>query len=156
MKITDIVANYIIESSLFEMAFKRKVVVDKVRNFQLQIARHLIIHLYYNVREETKSDLRSEIDTWLNDIDDYRLKNNKKLDGYVYYQLLFIEPLEERVSVEMHINKINVGSNMKPKQGLISIGMLHESVEKVLHAVAYDISNNSLKDIKYYLDNLLT
>ena len=42
MKIMDIVDS-VIESTLFEMAFQRKVIINKLRDFQFQINRHAMV-----------------------------------------------------------------------------------------------------------------
>ena len=154
MKIKDVFANWVSESQLFEMAFKRKVAIDKIRSFQLQIAKHLIKHLYYDVSEETKKHWEQEIDTWLNDIDETRLKKGKTLDGSVYYHHLFTEPLGERSDVTRKIKKINTDVDMKQKEGLIDITKLHENLEKILHDVSYDLFNEKLKNIREYIDNV--
>ena len=154
MKIKDIVTNWLIETDLFEMAFQRKIVINKVRSLQLQISKHLIKCLYYNVPDTTKEHWYKEINTWLSDIDEYRLKNNKTLNGSVYYKLLFREPLGERTDVTRKIKKINTDKTMSYRQGLISIDKLHENIEKVLHQVSYDLSNNKLKGIEEYLEEL--
>lgn len=152
MKIKDILLDWVIETDLFEMAFKRKIVVDKVRDHQIQIARHLIKHLYYDVPEETKRHWAKEIDAWLSTIDDYRLKGGKALDGSVYYELLFKEPLGEREAVVRNIKKINRDDDMNDKQGLVAIDVLHQQLEKILHRVAYDLGNDKLQDIQKYIE----
>lgn len=151
MKIKDIIAHRLIETELFEMAFRRRVVLDKIRSLQLQIAYHLIKHIYYDVPDETKRHWEQEINAWLSTIDDYRLKKGRTLDASVYYYHLFSEPLKERRALVRYITKINQDPKMQAKEGLVSVGHLHERIEGVLHDVSYDLANESLKDISHYL-----
>lgn len=151
MKITDIIVDRIINTDLFEMAYQRKRAIDKISNFQDQIAIHLIKYLYYDMPEETKNHWKAELDAWLESINRVKLKNNKKLDGYQYYKILFTEPLGERVNVEDCVKDINKNSGMKSKQGIIAISELHVKLERIIHKIAYDLSNGKFYSINDYL-----
>ena len=151
MKINDIIMDTIINSRIFEMAYQRKRAIDKISNFQEPIAIHLIKYFYYSASKETKQHWKKELDVWFKSIRRIKLKNNKTLEGNQYYKLLFTEPLGERINVEDIIDDINYDENMKEMSGKMTISELHVKLEKLLHTISYDISNNKFKTINDYL-----
>lgn len=151
MKIADIVTDWIINTELFEMAYQRKAVIGRVRSLQDEIATHLIKHEYYDVSEETKSHWRSEINAWIGRIQKSKLKGNKMLSGSTYYDLLFNEPLGERSDVVGIIRVIDKIDGMGKYNKVGTVDQLHERLEKILHQLSYDISNQRIETIDYYL-----
>lgn len=150
MKIKDIMADWISETELFEMAFARKDAINKIRNLQSQIAKHIVKIVYYDAPEETKLHWKSEVDNWLSIIDQIKLKGGKKLSGDIYYKLLFDEPLGELTDIQgmvKHIDKIN---GMLDYDKIGSLSDVQEECEKMLHMISYDISNNKFEKFHDY------
>jgi len=54
MRIKDLMADWLCDTSLFEMAYQRKKAIEFVSNYQRQIARHIIKYFYYDASDETK------------------------------------------------------------------------------------------------------
>jgi hypothetical protein len=82
MRIFDIIIDKLNETTLFEMAFERKKAKKTVTSLSPQIVKHLIKLFVFN-SPENKTKWISEIDGWLNDIDDIYLKPDTEKLEYV-------------------------------------------------------------------------
>ncbi len=151
MRIKDLMADWLSDTELFEMAYQRKKAIEIVSSHQDQLATHLVKHLCYDVPVETKKHWEAEINAWLLKMHKLKLKNGKKLSGDMYYELLFKEPLGERTDVQGIIDAIDVIDGMDAYDKVMSVPELHERLEKILHTLSYDISNTNIKHIKEYL-----
>lgn len=151
MKFLDNVTDWLSDTSLFEMAYQRKEVINKIRNLQDEIATHLVKHEMYDVPVETKKHWQAEINAWCGKIHKLKLKNGKKLSGDMYYTLLFSEPLGERTDIEGIIDTIDIIDGMDEFDKNLSISELHERLEKIIHKISYDISTGTIKHIRNYL-----
>lgn len=150
MKIKDLIADWLCETEIFEMAYQRKKAIEIVRNHQRQIAKHIIKYLYYDASLETKKHWVAEINAWLATIDEIKLKNGKKLSGDVYYDLLFNEPLGEVTDISGIIKNIDKFEDMKYFNKIGTLSELHVSCEKLLHTISYDLANDKFEDFSYY------
>ena len=154
MRIKDLMVDWLSDTELFEMAFARKDAINKVRNVQSQIARHIIKYFYYDVTEETKKHWVAEIDAWLAIVDDLKLKNGKRLSGDIFYKLLFDEPLGEITDIQGIVKNIDKIPGMRDYDKIGSLTDLHIKCEKVLHAISYDLANDKFEDFLYYANKV--
>lgn len=153
MKIKDIVLDWMLDTVLFEMAYQRKHAIRMLENLHPQIAKHLIKHLHYGVSNETKKHWEAELNAWLGTLNDLVLKGNKRLSGDVYYEHLFTRPLGTLVDVEQRIRTIDKLDGMASHDKVGTSQELHEKLEKILHAISYDLSNDKLEPINHYIEN---
>lgn len=142
MRIFEIITDYLLDSPLFEMAFERKTVVNKVRDISITLSRHLIKYLAFD--DQAKNHWLNEINGYLNMIDDVTLKpNNKKLSGDVYYSLLWDGPLNDGIdSITRKIRSMTRNEYKDCKRSQLSDAQIYETLEKVLHKLSYDMANN--------------
>ena len=144
MKISEIFLDTIASTKLFEMAFERKVAIQKARNLQNQISRHLIKIIMYS-NSEYVNHWCNELNSWLIDISDTILKRtNRPLDSATLMKILFEEPMESVDEVQRKMNKIY---NEYPE---VSID---EPDGRIVHSKLYSMLNNICDDIavdKFY------
>lgn len=152
MKIKDLMADWLSDTELFEMAYQRKKAMEIVSIHQDQIATHLVKHLSYDIPVETKKHWEAEINAWIAKIDKIKLKNGKKLSGDVYYNLLFNEPLGEISDLKGIIKTVNKFDGMDAYNVTNNLNQVHETVEKILHALSYDLSNDKVERIQHYIE----
>lgn len=154
MRIKDLMADWLSDTELFEMAYQRKKAIEIITNYQRQIARHIIKYLYYDVSQETKKHWIAEIDGWLSIVDEIKLKNKKRLSGDVYYKLLFDEPLGEITDIQGIVKNIDKIPGMGDFNKIGSLTELHIKCEKILHAISYDLANDKFSDFLHYADKV--
>jgi len=154
VRITEI-TNYLLDrvcnTTLFEMAHERKLALDVVRGVANQIVFHLI-YLYLYPESPAKNHWKTEINVFLNKIDNLWLKptGRKKLSGKDYYDKLFSEPLEgDIIQLKSRVNKI-IRKEGEPSK-TINLFLLKESLEKIIHDISYDLSNDQFVTIEDYL-----
>ena len=126
------------------MAFERKVAIQKARNLQNQISRHLIKMIMYS-NSEYVNHWYNELNSWLIDISDTTLKRtNRPLDRETLMKILFEEPMESVNEVQRKMNKIY---NEYPEL------TIDEPDGRIVHNKLYNMLNNICDDIavdKFY------
>lgn len=150
MKISEILCNSLINTSLFEMAFNKKVAIDKARNLQNQISRHLVKIVMYS-NSQYVNHWCSEVDSWLHDIQDNKVKGtNKPLQYRDLYNILFIEPLETESDVQ---SKMNRSFKEYPSLHIdeTDARIVNKKLQWVLDAACTDIESSSFESITGYL-----
>lgn len=151
MKIKGIFLDFLNETNLFEMAFERKIAIQKARNLQNQISRH-IIKVYMYSDSDYVNHWYNELNSWFWDIQDTVLKNTKKpLDYHTLMKILFEEPMETVEEVQNKMNKIyREYKDLKIYEpNAIEI---HKQMYSLINDVSNDISNNRFEDIKRYFE----
>lgn len=149
MKISDILVDGLMSTRLFEIAFKKKIAIDNARRLQMQIARHLVkLEMYSN--SEYVNHWTSEVNAWLHDIQDTKLKeNNRPLNEKILYRILLDEPLGTVDDVQSRMNRIY---NEQPKLHIDQPNA--DEISKILawklSRICHDIANTKFKDIKDY------
>ncbi len=100
MKIMEIIDSIFIESSLFEMAFQRKIIINRLRDLQFQINRHAIKIIVWPDAVEVPHWKR-ELTAWGNNLMSMTLRSGKglRLMGFdLPWRLLYQEPFEPLVN----------------------------------------------------------
>lgn len=151
MKIREILLDRIIESKLFEMAFEKKIAMDKARHLQNQIARHMIKIAMYGKSDYVKHWIQ-EVDGWLYDIQDNKLKGtNRPLGGKDLRKILINEPLGTINDVQTKMNRIY---NEYPTLAIDepNVDNISKMITWVLANSCDDIAGSLFKGIRKYLE----
>ena len=133
---------------IYEMAFERKIIFQKIRGLENQINEHLIKVLMF------KDDLNinkhwNDIETWLFTIQDLDFKGTgKKLKEADYFKLLFKEPITDVRNIRYVQNKLR-GTLRRKYNNLERIRTEQEVLERIhdFHVkISKSLSRNSLYD----------
>ena len=150
MKIREIFLDFLNETALFEMAFERKIAIQKARNLQNQIIRHIIKVNMYNNSEHVNHWCK-EINGWLWDIQDNWIKGtNKPLDRDTLFKILCSEPAGSINEVQHKMNR-NYREYPTLQIDEPDSSSIHKNIYTVIDLVCNDIADNNFKDIKDYL-----
>lgn len=104
--------DYIMDFQLFELATKRKDMIDEIRNHQKMLNLHLISIYLMNYQDNWVENWKKEIEGWL--IDLYMESNNLKkrmlITNKDWYDYLYREPFEdsEEKWVSFLIKRVNI------------------------------------------------
>ena len=149
MKIREIFLDFLNKTALFEMAFERKIAIQKARNLQNQIIRHIVKVNMYN-KSGYINHWCKKINGWLWDIQDNWVKGtNMPLDRVTLFKILFSEPAGSIAEVQHKMNRIY------REYPTLQIdepdpGSIHKNIYTVINLVCDDIAGNNFKDIKDY------
>lgn len=90
LKIYKIIINEILDTSLFEHAYRLKHVKSNIISKRTQIARHILKLICYNENENTNHWIK-EIKSWLQDIrlESHNIKNSIIIDKEEFFKLLY-------------------------------------------------------------------
>ena len=135
---------------LLEMAFARKKVIEKVRQFQTQIDSHLILVLTAK-DPQYKDHWKKEINTWLSDISRTKWGGNKLLSGDEYYNMLFKEHFESFDEFKEFVDVTYVYKSPLEIDTDIDLKLVYQDIEKILHDVSFDIANKKFPKIENYV-----
>jgi hypothetical protein len=150
MRITNIILDAIIHSSLFEMAEHRKDILLKIDSKAWLIDSHLLkILMYENVIDY--DHWCSEITGWLKSVQRLKLKGSKKrLDRRDYFKLLWESLLESVDEVQSHMEEV---ARDYPNYKIVNYdpAIIHKRLYDILSNVCYDIEHGIFTDIRSYL-----
>lgn len=142
--------NAFMNTSLFEMAYDKKVTIEKARNLQDQIATHLIKIIVYPYSDSIQH-WKNEVNAWLIKLQKNKLKGTgKPLSKELFYKILFDEPLGELSDIQDEIYILEkTYLDMKIQEydprkisSILSYAML---------GVCEDMSNRKFENISDYL-----
>ena len=149
MRIKEVLINGLMSTAIFEMAFEKKVAMNNARNFQLQIAYHLVKLSMYNESSFANHWIQ-EVNTWLKNIQRHELKeSNRPLDKQSLFNILFVEPLETIDEVQDYMNDAyEEYPDLKINQP--SAAEINKNLNWQLSGICDDIANKQFKDIRNY------
>lgn len=153
MRIFDIIIDKLNETTLFEMAFERKKAKKTVTSLSPQIVKHLIKLFVFN-SPENKNTWISEIDGWLNDIDDIYLKPDKeKLEFIDVYDWMINQsgPYYNGQYVESVVTKLKSTKFKNVTTYDYDSNHVMEKILTILNNVCKSIGNNTFTTIEDYL-----
>ena len=101
----EMIINIIVDSSILEQAFRKKDAERRIEGLAKPIYLHLVKILYWEDRTNYQKHI-NDIDKWLFDIDDIKIKpKNKSLQPKFIYDWLFDMPYGDLVNVKNAITK---------------------------------------------------
>lgn len=150
-EISDWCLDRVIETTLFEMAHDRKVVISTVRGLANPIIDHLLYIILYS-NSTAINHWKKELNSFILRLNRLSLKpsGKKKLSGDTYYDLLFNEPLEGDIIQLDRILKYIIEKEGTPTIDINKF-QIKERLEKILHTISYDLSNDKFTDINDYI-----
>lgn len=150
MQIKELLINVLMNTELFEMAFSKRVAMDKARYLQNQIARHLAKIVMYSNSPHVPHWC-DEVNAWLDDIQDNKLKGtNRPLQEKDLFNILLDEPLGTLDDVRSRMNR-----NYREYPTLVidepDPAIISKKLSWILLQVSSDIGKNLFVDIKQYI-----
>ena len=159
MKLSEIILDGIIRTSLFEMANDRAIIIQGVHNLTPNIILHLVKILMFGEECVSVNHWCSEINAALRKIQLNKLKgSHKPLNSEKLYDIMFIGPLGHTSTAEEWMSVVwdEQDSKGKFKYRKLPIQqpsgtIIHGALEKIISKVSVDISKQAFKDIRNYL-----
>jgi hypothetical protein len=150
MKFSDFILDKIIETDLFNLAFRRKRVLDKCSELSWEICKN-IIELCCFEKSDTKEILES-INDCLYEIENLKINLRIKLDYRYYYDEIWfkrIDDYRQLKDIAEHIKKREYKDiNLK----YIDYYDLYSKLCELMKEVSRDIENYDLNNFDYYLE----
>ena len=143
------------DTTIFEMAFDKRTMENKIRGLEQPINLHLIKLIRYTDEINARKHI-NDIVNWLEDIQDLDFnKKGKKFSKELYYKLLFEEPftdaLNEKYLISLERRKLNDYISLPRKHSLQETLIILEKTQK---EIAKLLSEDSISDIVYTLNRL--
>jgi hypothetical protein len=140
---------------IFEMAFDKQTMENKIRGLENPINLHLVKIIRYEDNTNKQKHI-NDIMNWLDDIQDLDFnKKNKKFSKELYFKLLFEEPFTDSSNVKYITSLEN--RKLKAYSELPRNCSLQETLiilERIQREIAKLLSEDSILDIAYSLSKL--
>lgn len=147
MKFSDLLIN----SNLFELAYKRKEILNKCFDLSPQICKHIIKLCCFINPIDVNGHLKS-LNVWLGDIEDLKLKSNSRLDYKSYYDEIWNKFIDSKEDLERIFNKLKSREYKNLPIRKVNFNELYGKLCKLMLDVSKDIELYNLKNFDYYLE----
>jgi hypothetical protein len=147
MKITEIVLDKILDSFIFEQAFRRRDVETRITSLSLQVVKHLIKILKWRDDINYNKHCR-DIDGWVSDIQDLYIKGDKKPTQADYFQWMFNDVVRDESMIERNIRSM---SRTYILPSIRSDDEVFQLIKSILYQLSYDLPLNKVVSILDYL-----
>lgn len=147
MKFSDLLIN----SNLFELAYKRKEILNKCFDLSPQICKHIIKLCCFINPIDVNGYLKS-LNVWLGDIEDLKLKSNSRFDYKSYYDEIWNKFIDSKEDLERIFNKLKLREYKNLPIRKVNFNELYDKLCKLMNEVSKDIELYNLKNFDYYLD----
>ena len=147
--ITDTIIDILSETHLFEMAFDRKIVINKLNSLQDVLSFHVLLVCQFPESRDVphwKGEIKGQISIAMRAI---RGLKTKKLDYDTIYNILVEGPIGEWTDYLLDVERMN-------EKGLVTKpdANVHTRAIRILEHVCMDLSKSEYRDsIDYYFDN---
>lgn len=150
MRLYELFENMFIETFIFEMAYNKKVAIEKVRNLQNQIATHLVKIVIYPESENIQH-WKNEVNAWLLSLQKNKLKGkDRPLSKELFIKLLFDEPLGAISDIQDEISMLEY-TYPDMKASIYDPYEISSILSYAMLGVCEDMSKNKFKNISNYL-----
>lgn len=151
MKLTEVIGNWLIDLPIVEQAFRRNDVENKTTSIGNQVVKHLI-KLYKWSDPINFNHHVNDISSWLEAIDELRIKGSNKPSANVYYKWILLDNIPDVREITKQVKRMN------PKYGNLPVARsdddVYEAMSAVLLRICNDISNDTFISAHSYFSEL--
>jgi len=128
------------KTKLFEMAYNRKKMIEKIEGLQIPINDHLLKIILFDDKQNFNKHI-NDLETWLSDIQELDFqRKNKKLKAKDYFKILFKEPITDDSNVQYIENKLKgklkkyskLPRRKSKEEAIIILYKLHKEISELL------------------------
>ena len=150
MKFSDFILDKIIETDLFNLAFRRKRVLDKCSELSWEICKN-IIELCCFEKSDTKEILES-INDCLYEIENLKINLRIKLNYQYYYDEIWFKRMDDYTQLKDFAEYFKKRADKEINLKYIDYYDLYSKLCELMKEVSRDIENYDLNNFDYYLD----
>lgn len=150
MKFIDFILDKLIETDLFNLAFRRKQILNKCSDLGWEICKN-IIELCCFEKSDTKEILET-INDCLYDIENLKINLRIKLDYQYYYDEIWFKRMDDYTQLKDFAEHIKKRQYKKVNLKYINYNDLYDNLCKIMKEVSRDIETDDLNNFDYYLD----
>lgn len=142
----------LMEVHIFEMAFQRKVIFNKVRDLSLHIAEH-VVKLSLWPENSARKHWEKEIHAALANISKLRYDGTKRLKSDEYFNLLYNEPFERSDLIQSAAKEGIRNGMFDLKWTASDFDKIDKKIKTVYTELSKLISDNKYIHISYNLES---
>jgi hypothetical protein len=147
MKLWEILTDKLLDSFIFEQAFRRRELETKITDISYPIIEHLIKVLKWH--DEVNYDKHcGDIDGWFDRIQSWKMKVNRKPDQLEYHQWIFKDIINDRSDIVNRIKRMKDYHSLPVK---MSDDEVFQHISNIMYQISYDLPVNKFESILDYL-----
>lgn len=150
MKWADFLLDKIIETDLFDLAYRRKLILNKCSDLGYQICKN-IIELCCFEKSDTKEILES-INECLYAIDILKINLRIKLNYQYYYDEIWFKRMDDYTQLKDFAEHFKKRADKEINLKYIDYYDLYSKLCELMKEVSRDIETDDLNNFDYYLD----
>lgn len=147
MKLLELMCDKIINSDLFEQAFRRQEVESQITNLAHPVIEHLIKVLKWDDPINYNKHI-GDINEWMYKIQRYKLKGNKKPYQCDYFQWMYTDWVTDADTISLWIRGLHRYSKLLV---LRTDEEVYNIIRSILYQISYDLPINKYTTILNYL-----
>lgn len=147
MRIFEIITDSLLDSVLFEMAYRRREIESKITSLSSPICKHLIKVLKWQDDINYNKHI-GDINDWLFDIQRMRIKGNKKPSQHEYFTWMYTDVVSDELTVSRMIRGLYQYHELPVVR---TDEKVHDIIKGIIYQLSYDLVLNKFDDIKDYL-----
>ena len=147
MRLLELLCENIINSELFENAFKRQEVESRITDLSHPIIEHLIKILKWKDDRNYQKHIH-DINGCMYKIQSFKLKRNTKPSQQDYYQWMVVDVLQDELNVELWIRGLHRYNHLSALQ---SDEEVFNIIKSILYKVSFDLLLIKFRNIEDYM-----
>lgn len=142
VKVIDLINEWMSESILYEQAYRRRKAKEEVLHLGSTFSLHLLKVLTMPENESFRHWIK-ELNGYCFTLNKLFLKpNKKKLEGNIYYELLFVGPIGGKRELRAALDHLNREYDLRVPNKQVQADILEE-LERIIHKLSYDFANDT-------------
>lgn len=139
-------------NQLFELAFKRKEILNKCSDLSYQICSHIVKLTCFDNPNDIQGHLKS-LNSWIKRIYELKHKNNISIQWNYYYDEIWYKRVDSPEDLKTIFNELHFYDYENVKVRQVNYINLYNKLSELMEKMCKDIENRTLRKFEYYLDD---
>ena len=138
-------------TQLFELAFKRKEILNKCSDLSYQICSHIVKLTCFDNPNDIQGHLKS-LNSWIRRIYELKHKNNISIQWNYYYDEIWHKRVDSPDDLKTIFNELHFYDYENVKVRQVNYIALYDKLSELMQDMCQDIEKRTLRKFEFYLD----
>lgn len=138
-------------NQLFELAFKRKEILNKCSDLSYQICSHIVKLTCFDNPNDIQGHLKS-LNSWIKRIYELKHKNNISIQWNYYYDEIWNKRVDSPDDLKTIFNELHFYDYENVKVRQVNYVNLYDKLSELMQDMCQDIEKRTLRKFEFYLD----
>lgn len=138
-------------TQLFELAYKRKEILNKCSDLSYQICSHIVKLTCFDSPNDIQGHLKS-LNSWIKRIYELKHKNNISIQWNYYYDEIWNKRVDNPDDLKTIFNELHFYDYENVKVRQVNYITLYDKLSELMQDMCQDIEKRTLRKFEFYLD----